>query len=234
MTFFSRLICAALCAGLIAGAVAALVHQAMTVPLILEAEKYEQRAAHPGAAAAAAAHEHAAAAWEPENGFERTFYTAIADLLAAVGFALLLAAGFALRGGAVTWRDGLFWGLAGFTVFTLAPGIGLPPEIPGTAAAPLVARQLWWLATAAATGTGLALLVFVPRAPCAALAVFLIVLPHLYGAPPPTVPAPDAAPAALAHRFIVAATVASLLFWTVLGAAAGYFYHRFAPELEAP
>jgi cobalt transporter subunit CbtA len=218
MAIFRRLVCVALCAGLIAGVVAAAAHQIATVPLILKAETYEQPAFH----------DRAAAAWEPENGVERTLTTVAADLLAAIGFAFLLAAGMTLRGGAVTWRDGLLWGLAGFAVFTLAPGLGLMPEIPGTAAAPLAARQLWWLATAIATGAGLALLAFTRNAPYAALAVLLIILPHLYGAPEPAAHTANAAPAALAHRFVVAATVASLLFWTVLGAATGYFYRRFA------
>lgn len=221
MAFFRGLVCAALCAGLIAGIVAAAAHQIATVPLILKAETYEHAGA-PGA------HDHGPAGWEPENGIERTLFTLAADLLTAIGFALLLAAGFALHGGGIGWREGLFWGLAGFVVFALAPGLGLPPEIPGTAAAPLAARQLWWLATTLATGAGLALLAFTRSAPYAAAAVLLIVLPHLYGAPQPAVPAADAAPAALAHRFIVAATVASLVFWTTLGAATGYFYHRFA------
>src|SRR5579864_2608386 len=159
MAIFPRLVCAALCAGLLAGIVAAAAHQVATVPLILAAERYEQQATVP------TADDHARAGWEPGNGIERTLYTLAADLLAAIGFALLLAAGLALRGGAVTWRDGLFWGLAGFAVFTLAPGLGLPPEIPGTAAAPLAARQLWWVATAVATGAGLALLVYTRRAP---------------------------------------------------------------------
>src|SRR5260370_596802 len=108
--------------------------------------------------------------WAPETGIERAAYTLVADLLTAIGFALLLAAGFTLRGGAVTWRDGLFWGLAGFATFTLAPGLGLPPAIPGTEAAPLAARQIWWLATVASTGCGLALLAFTRRPVYAGLA----------------------------------------------------------------
>ena len=231
MDVFRRLVFAALCAGLLSGLVAAAAHQFGTVPLILAAETYEQKTT-PAAADAhshgpTAAHQPTAAEWELENGIERTLYTLAADLLTAIGFALLLASGLALRGGAVTWRDGLLWGLAGFAAFTLAPGIGLPPEVPGTESAPLLTRQLWWLATAIVTGAGLALLAFTRSAICAALALLLLVLPHLYGAPSPTEHA-AAAPAALAHRFVVAVTVASLLFWGVLGAATGYFYRRFA------
>lgn len=231
MAVLRRLILAALCAGLLSGVVAAAAHHLATVPLILEAETYEQPAAHPPAGHThdGAAQHPALAEWEPENGIERSLYTLAADLLAAIGFALLLAAGLALRGGAIGWRDGLFWGLAGFAVFTVAPGLGLPPEIPGAEAGPLVARQLWWLLTAAATGAGLALLAFTRRPAWALLALLLILLPHLYGAPQPAEHV-AAAPAALAHRFVVAATVASLLFWATLGAATGYFYRRFEPD----
>jgi cobalt transporter subunit CbtA len=234
MEVFRRLVFAALCAGALSGIVVAAAHQLTTVPLILAAETYEQQAA---AQPSADAHSHgsgaasaaAAAEWEPENGVERTLYTLAADLLTAIGFALLLAAGLALRGGTVTWREGLLWGLGGFAAFTLAPGIGLPPEVPGTEAALLLPRQLWWLATVIATGAGLALLAFTRRAFYAATALLLLVLPHLWGAPQP-VEHVAAAPPALAHQFVVAVTVASLLFWGILGASTGYFYCRLGPK----
>ena len=56
--------------------------------------------AAPGAVAAAhshAEHEHAAEEWEPRDGLERNAYTAAANVLTAIGFALLLAAIFAMR-----------------------------------------------------------------------------------------------------------------------------------------
>jgi cobalt transporter subunit CbtA len=225
MLVFRRLVWVALCAGLVSGLFATAAHQIGTVPVIVRAEVYE-KAAERRPEATAATHEHAAA-WEPENGVERTAYTALADLLCGVGFALLLAAGLTLRGGEVTWRDGLFWGLAGFAAITLAPGLGLPPELPGTAAAPLLDRQLWWLATAVATGSGLALLAFTRRPYWAILAAILIVLPNLYGAPQLAEPPAPATPEALSHQFVVAVTVVSFLFWLILGASTGYFYRRF-------
>jgi cobalt transporter subunit CbtA len=233
MAAFRRLVCAALCAGLLSGLLATVMHRIGTVPLILEAETYEtaaQRAttqthAHP----ATPAHEDASDSWAPETRIERAVYTLAADVLTAIGFALLLAAGLTLRGGAVTWREGLFWGMAGFATFTLAPGLGLPPELPGSEAAPLVARQLWWLATTIATGGALALIAFTRRPAWAILAAILIVAPHLYGAPQPVEHAATA-PDALIHRFVVAVTLVSLLFWLALGAATGYFYRRFEPR----
>jgi len=222
MTTLRRLVAAALCAGLLAGVVAAASHLVATVPLILKAEVYEEAAqqAHPGS------HE-TVAEWVPEGAVERAVYTVAADLLAAIGFALLLAAAFAFRDGAPDWRQGLLWGLAGFATFTLAPGVGLPPELPGAEAGPLVARQLWWLATVALTGSALALFAFARRPILLALGAVLLILPHLVGAPAET--GAGAAPAALAHQFAVAAMLTSLLFWLALGAATTYFYRRFAP-----
>lgn len=233
MITFRRLFYAALCAGLLAGMFATAAHQLGTVPIILKGEIYEEAAQHK----AVPAHSHAdvaaqtagATGWAPENGAERAAYTLLADLLTGIGFALLLAAGLALRGDEITWREGVFWGLAGFAMFTLAPGLGLPPEIPGTESAPLLARQIWWLATAASTGCALALLAFARRAVWFGLAAILLVAPHLYGAPQPVEHA-SAAPAALTRQFVVAVTIASCLFWIVLGAATGYFYRRFMPR----
>jgi cobalt transporter subunit CbtA len=217
-----RLVWVALCAGVLSGLFATIAHQIGTVPVILKAETYEKAAEH----SQAQAHEQAVA-WEPQSGVERAAYTLLADVLTAIGFALLLAAGLTLRGGAVGWRDGVFWGLAGFAALTIAPGLGLPPELPGTEAAPLLGRQLWWLATVVSTGSGLALLVFNQRAHWAILAAILIVLPHLYGAPRLAEHAVSVTPEALSRKFVVAVTIVSFLFWLVLGASTGYFYSRF-------
>jgi cobalt transporter subunit CbtA len=223
MAAFRRLVFAALCAGLLAGVFAALAHHIGTVPMILQAEAYERPMP--------TAHGHPTA-WEPENGAERTAYTLLADVLTGVGFALLLGAGLSLRGGEVGWREGLFWGLAGFATFSVAPSLGVPPQLPGNEAAPLFDRQLWWLGTAVATGGALALMAFTTRARWAILAVILIVLPHLYGAPEPAAQVAGAPPA-LVHRFIVAATVVNFLFWLILGASTGYFQHHLTTRSPA-
>jgi cobalt transporter subunit CbtA len=227
MAVFRRLVFAALGAGLLAGLFVAAAHQIGTVPLILQAEIYEKPSVH----AAAADHQHGAA-WEPETGVERTAYTLLADVLTGVGFALLLAAGLTLRGGEIGWREGLLWGLAGFATFTLAPGLGLPPQLPGSEAAPLFERQLWWLGTVVATGCALALIAFTSRARWAALAAVLIVLPHFYGAPEPA-EHNQLVPAALTHQFVVAATVANFLFWVILGVSTGYFCERLRPQMPS-
>src|SRR5258707_250078 len=110
MAVFRRLVLFAPCAGLLSGIFATAAHQIGTVPVILKAEMYEKTAERQ--AARVQAHEHSAA-WEPEDGAERTAYTLIADILTGIGFALLLAAGLTLRRGEVTLRARRFFGLAG-------------------------------------------------------------------------------------------------------------------------
>jgi cobalt transporter subunit CbtA len=226
VAWLRRLVFSAVCAGLLTGLLATIAHQIGTVPVILKAEVYEQAdaAAH---GPPSAAHDHEAHAWQPRDGVERISYTVLADVLTAIGYGLLLTAAFALLGRDVTWRAGLWWGLAGFATFTLAPGLGLPPEVPGTAAAPLLDRQVWWVATAIATGGGLALLAFGRSWVWPVLAVVLIALPHLWGAPQPAEHG-SVAPEALGRQFVIAVTVVSFLSWAVLGSATAYFYRRFS------
>jgi cobalt transporter subunit CbtA len=232
MTPFRNIVFAAALAGLIAGLFVTIAHTVGTVPIILKAETYE-KAAENGAApatnadAATAEHHHDAEAWRPTDGFERTAFTVLADVLTGIAFGLLLTAAYALRGRAMDWRQGLFWGLAGFATFTLAPGLGLPPEVPGTESAPLLDRQIWWVATAMATAGGLALIFFTRSIALTVLGAGMIALPHIYGAPQPA-EYKSLVPEGLAHSFAVAVVVTSFLFWLVLGSLTGVFYRWFA------
>jgi cobalt transporter subunit CbtA len=224
-----RLLIVSLVAGLAAGALATLVQSALLTPLILEAETYEAGAAPAHAHDARMAHEHEAGPAHVHEhaglGLERLAYTALANLLAGVGFALLLNAAMTVRGRPLTMRDGLLWGLAGFAAFALAPALGLPPELPGSAAAEIVARQLWWLAAAAATAGGLALAAFGRSAAFVAGGLALIVLPHLVGAPEPE-RSGGAAPPELAAHFAVLSLAAAALFWAALGGVSGLLRER--------
>jgi len=237
VSLFRAILLSAMVVGFVAGAAITVVQFFTTVPLILSAEVYEPDdtdaaaklavAAHEHAAGEQAEHEHGSAAWEPTEGLQRNSFTAAANILTAIGFALLLAGIYALRGHPVAWHEGLLWGLAGFAVFTVAPGLGLPPELPGVPAAPLEARQLWWVATAAATASGLGLLVLRRAVWAAVLGFGLIILPHVIGAPQPTEIHTDV-PAALSQQFVVAVTLTSLLFWLLLGSLTSIAYRRFA------
>jgi cobalt transporter subunit CbtA len=232
-----RIFLTALIAGTIAGLFAAGLQHLKLIPLIAAAEVYEaagaqadhQHGAAPAHDAATAAHDAATSEWEPAPGIERAFYTLMADLLAGIGFALLLAGAVALarsRGYAINARSGLLWGAAGFAVFALAPAIGLPPELPGMSAAELAARQQWWLLTAAATAAGLGVVIFARPTPLRVAGAALIVLPQLIGAPA----APHGAtgvPAELAAEFATASLATAAAFWLLLGSVSGWLYRRF-------
>ena len=73
-----------------------------------------------------------------------------------VGFGLALLGVMTLVGVKIDARMGLAFGVAGFIAVALAPALGLPPEIPGSGAAELDARQMWWFFTVGATAIGLA------------------------------------------------------------------------------
>lgn len=235
----------ALLAGIAAGTVNWAVHMFGTTPLILAAEVYEtagedaaDAATDPAAAADTVTththadgteHVHDAEAWAPADGWERNLYTLGADVVTGVGFAFLLTAGIVFFGKGADWRRGILWGLAGFACFSLAPSLGLPPELPGTEAAPLVARQVWWIGTAISTAAGLFAAARLRNVIGYVIGAVLIALPHVIGAPQPETPG-GLAPEELEHKFILAAIATSLVFWLVLGVLTGAFFKRYATD----
>lgn len=244
MTLFRNVVFIAAIAGLLSGVVLAAMQTFATVPLILQAEVYEEAGgghqheaiAAPGTEATAPAVENQTAApavaaeeeegWAPADGFERFGFTLLANIITGIGFALVLVAVSEFAGGIASWRQGVFWGFAGFAVFTLAPGLGLPPELPAMPAAELVARQVWWIGTVVATAAGLGLIAFRSSLVLSLVGVALIVAPHIIGAPQP-VSHKSPIPENLHHQFVVAVTVTNLIFWVVLGAMVGVVRSRF-------
>lgn len=236
MTLFRNVVFIAAIAGLVAGVVLACMQAYATVPLILKAEVYEQAGGghtHDHGLAPAAAGRNAMSSavpaeaataeeegWAPADGFERFAFNVVANVVTGIGFALILVAASEFAGGIGNGRQGMFWGLAGFAVFTLAPNLGLPPELPAMPAADLTQRQIWWTATVVATAAGLGLLAFRKSLPLAILAVALIVAPHIVGAPQPD-SFESPIPEGLHHQFVVAVTLTNLVFWLVLGAVVG-------------
>jgi len=212
MSVFRPLILAGALAGLIVGLVLTGAQQIGTVPLILQAEAYE--------------HAEEDQSWQPAEGFERNAYTALFNVVEWIGFGFLLAGAQVLARREIDWRAGFLWGLAGFLTFVMAPGLGLPPELPGVPVPPLEPRQIWWIGTAAATAAGLGLIAFQRKPWAAAIAIALIAAPHLIGAPHLDKIETEV-PELLSHQFIVAVTLTTLLSWSLLGGLTGYFYRRF-------
>lgn len=243
---FQRMLASALFAGAAAGLIAALLHFAFVQPLILLAEQYETgalthytsgSAATDAAPAAEAGHTHAAGTAEAghthapaaeTSDLQRNGLTVLFMGLVYIAYGMLLTAGFGLAEGAglrIGPTQGMLWGLAGFAAFQLAPAMGLAPELPGTIAAELGARQVWWWSTVAATATGIGLLAYGRQVWMYVAAGVLLAAPHVIGAPQP-----DAffglAPPELAAAFAARVLGAALVVWACLGWFAGHFWSR--------
>ena len=240
MTLFRRLFLAAVVAGVLSGTAASVVQQVTTVPLILEAERYETvpepvaapaNPAEPTGAHASAhgGHNHAAPApaadVSAEEAFQRVGLTVVTNLLVGVAYGLLLAGAMLLVGAPVDARRGLVWGAGGFIAFALAPAVGLPPELPGMGGAGLEARQAWWIAAALCAAGGLLALGFARNRFVIAAGVVVAALPHLIGAPHPESPE-GVVPAEMAARFAVLSIGVAALFWAALGSVCGALMQR--------
>ena len=241
---FRNIVFAALLLGLTSGLTVSALQIFTTTPLIFSAEKYEiaeDQAPAPENSPDETTTEHSDAhnreAWAPEDGIERAFFTTLANVLTGIGFSLLMLSVMAFNRKANA-KNGLLWGLAGFAVFFIAPGLGLQPEIPGMQAAGLEGRQSWWLMTVMFSAVGLALLVFGNKLSRFG-GLILIALPHILGAPHPEVhgflhPDPKATEILndLAVNFIWATAFTAATFWISLGAMSGYVSKRFLNGIE--
>jgi cobalt transporter subunit CbtA len=238
---FRRIFATALIAGFFGGLGISVVHEFTTTPIILHAEQFESKSgatdqkhssiqnsllilAHGKAGGDAA--KDGDQAWGPANGWERTLFTTIANIITGVGFALILVACFSLSSSSVNGRTGVIWGMAGFGVMSLAPALGLPPEVPGALTAELVPRQSWWFLCVAATALGLWMLVFRKGVVWVVVGVALMALPHIVGAPQPA-RIGGAVPPELAGHFAAASLVTAAIFWSLLGWLSGTFWQRF-------
>lgn len=235
---FNRIFLPAVLAGVLSALVLTLAQHVWVTPLILQAETYEDEA-QANANTTVEAHEHHGVightndnehqheeAWQPENGWQRTLSSAASNSVMGIGFALILCGMYTLRqpSGAA---QGIGWGLAGYFIFFAAPSIGLPPDLPGTAAAELAARQYWWMGTAAATAVGLGLIFLQPRKAFKAVGVLALALPHLIGAPHPAMPM-SLAPEMLQTQFRLATIFINALFWLMLGVISAAAFKRLA------
>ncbi|KAB2659351.1 cobalt transporter [Brucella tritici] len=233
-----RYLLATLAAGLLAGLLVTPAMYLKTVPLILQAEVYEDAGGgHSHGEAEATPHDHGAAAADAEEEgaelpFGRLGNTILANLVAGAGFALLLGGVALLLGRRITVQNGIYWGVAGFFAVAFLPALGLSPELPAMPAADLAERQLWWIATVALSGLGLYLIVLRQEIWAKILGLVLIVAPHLYGAPhPEEISSPI--PSLLASQYAVASLATNLFMWAVIGLALGWFIQHYASsEIE--
>ena len=253
----SKTITTVLLAGFIAGILVTGAQMLRVTPLILHAEKYEvgeevvththeqsgvthehelngvplelhaaMKDAHTADAVTSA---HSDESWAPEDGAERTFYTAVSNIVTGIAFSLMLVAVYLLRGKPVNMNSGLLWGAAGFLIFSGSPALGLPPELPGMTAAALDSRQVWWIGTVIATAIGIGLFTETKSILPKIAAALLLAAPHLIGAPHPLLFESNV-PAELSAQFAISSLLTSAFFWMVLGASTGYFFQKLVQE----
>lgn len=248
---FPKMLTSAIGAGVAAWLLAAVLHFAFVQKYILLGEEYETGAAvHFGGVAPATeapataehsyddaaaeeghSHDGAEAAHDHGDGEEvstltRNLWTTVFFGLVYVAYALILVAGFGLArvyGKVITAREGLLWGIAGFAACQLAPAMGLAPELPGTLAADLGERQVWWWGTAASTAVALGLLGYGRSLVTAALAVVLLAAPHVIGAPE-LEGFHGVAPPEVSAAFAARVLGVGLAVWALMGWVAGHLW----------
>ncbi len=223
----ARILTCGLFAGFLAGLLGAVLQFVFVQPLLLHAELYESGELIYDAAKGAPVVADVAGLELVRNALSALFMA-----LTYVGFGLILMALMSMasdRGFAISARSGLMWGLCGFIAVQFAPAISLPAVVPGMASAEVAPRQIWWIATVAASGLGLALLAF-SRSPVAwVIAAAVILAPHVIGAPRPQLFS-GPLPPELASLFATRSLGVGAATWTVLGALAGYFWQREATQ----
>ena len=238
---FQKMMTGALIAGIAAGLLAAVLHFAFLQNTILLGEQYESSAlVHFAAAPEAAAHDHAVAPTDPDHdhghgamagdrsAFERNALTVGFTVLLYVAYAIMLTAGFGIAaqfGKRISTTEGALWGLAGFAAFQLAPAMGLAPELPGTMAADLAARQVWWWSTVVATGLGIVMLAYGRGVIFVLAGAALIAAPHVIGAPQ-IEGFYGAAPPELGAAFAARVLGVGLAAWVAMGWLAGRQWDR--------
>lgn len=260
MRLFNRLIWAALAVALAVGTLQTALHQLWAVPLLLQAETFEDQKAAPAPAHTAdagpdhaLAHAHDEATWAPADGTERTFWTWIANVLHGFGLALLALVALAAwvwrraAGPSPSARATPVWALAlgvataGFLSLHLWPALGLHAEIPGMDAADLGARQRWWLLAVLSAAAACACVAFARGRWRWATAVLLLALPFAVGAPHLQAdalagfgPEAQAVLRPLAVQFGVVTHGIAASLWLSLGVACAGVFSRWLQPLLLP
>jgi len=229
--------------GLLAGLALTVIQSVKVIPLILAAEQYEdgkiitysshgqpikQQETINKKNSHDQGHTHDEEAWGPADGFERLFYTFVANVFLATGWAFVLCAVYMYLNG-LSIIKGIIAGVIGYLTFFALPSIGLSPELPGTLASALEHRQAWWMGTVFCSAVGFALLFFNKNRTYQLGAVGIILLPHIIGAPVPDVHA-GSAPLEMFKEYVQATFISNGIFWMILGAISITLFQRFRPQ----
>jgi cobalt transporter subunit CbtA len=217
-----RVLLAAILAGIAAGLIMGVIQHVRLTPLIIEAETFEHVAHGHGAVE----HSHGDQAWSPADGPERTFYTTLTAIVAAAGFALLLAGISFIANIPITPSNGWIWGLCGFIAVSFNPSISLPPELPGMPAVDTATRQIWWVACIAISGLGLWILAVAKDNWWRIAGVAGLAVPHVFAPAQPTETGAHI-PSQLVAQFVSNSLAANMVMWMAIGLALGYALKKF-------
>lgn len=230
----------ALFAGFAAGLLCALLQYLLVEPKILLAERYESRElVHFQGVPAQSSdnsmpgmdmpdhHADQGAGAEDQSSAYRQGLTVLFAVLIYCGYGLVLLAGIQIAenlGIKIGRTEGLLWGLAGFACFQLMPALGLEPELPGTPAADLNARQYWWAATAICTLIGLWFMAYGTAIWQRVAGVAVLAAPHVWGAPE-LAHFGGVVPPELAASFAARSLAVGAITWMTLGGLVVAFWH---------
>jgi cobalt transporter subunit CbtA len=206
-----KIILSTIIAGLLAGLVLAILQYVRLEGLIVTAETFE----HGG---------------EPAI---RNLLTRIAPpLLTGAGFAILMLGVSMLSNIAITKQNGLVWGMCGFIAVSLAPAIGLPPQLPGMPEIDLHTRQIWWLATILVTAFAIYLWVKAKDFRWQIAAVMIAIAPQFF-APHHTANTESNLPASLVAEFVSSSLAANLAMWLAIGFFASIALDKYQKDIAS-
>jgi len=212
---FKNLLLVGLLAGVLSGSLLTVLQDFTVIPLIHQAEQYENQLPVLGSETGQHGHDGPEKEWEPADGWERFAFTWLANVSIAAGFGLIMAGIMSLHS-PKTWTQAVLFGVAGYYAFFLAPAFLLPPELPGSDSSHLQSRQAIWLYTVVVSLVSMALLSFTTRPWLRLLGLVSLASPFLlftqedahYSVP---------VPSELIEQFTWMTTVTNALLWASIG-----------------
>lgn len=220
---FTKIITTALFAGFIVGIVSAILQLIFIQPILLHAELYETGSlTHFGENNSKKVHQ------KLPFDFQRNGLSILFSALIYTGYAIILVSILAYASSLSLKTDNLrsiLFGISGFFAVQLAPAFGLPPELPGAAAAEVVPRQVWWYFCVFATIIGIWMISFGDKILYVSIGIIVILIPHLIGAPEPEFFV-GPTPPELASHFASRTLALGAVSWIFLGYLSGYFWRK--------
>ena len=220
---FLRILTIALFAGFIAGVISAAMQIIFLQPILLHAELYEDGTlTHFGNSSVSGSY------LNITFDFQRNALSVLFSALIYTGYAFILTSLLAYASSLNLKIDNIraiLFGICGFVTVQLSPAFGLPPELPGVAAAELMPRQIWWFFCVISTGLGFWIIAFGGKLIFIVIGVILLLTPHIIGAPQPLIFV-GPTPPELASHFASRALTIGLVTWSSLGFLTGYFWRK--------